>query len=64
MHVIKRSGEQAEVNFDEILNRISECCKNLDPIVNPVVMAQKVVSGVYPGVPTRELDELSARKSP
>ena len=61
MHVIKRNGEKAEVNFDAILDRISECCQNLDSIVNPVVMAQKVVSGVYPGVTTRELDEMAAR---
>eukprot|EP00606_Chrysophyceae_sp_TOSAG23-5_P000783 GSChrysophyteH2.ASY1.ANO1.551.1 assembled CDS len=61
MHVIKRNGEKAEVNFDAILDRISECCQNLDSIVNPVVMAQKVVSGVYPGVTTRELDEMAAQ---
>ena len=62
MYVVKRNGEQAPVNFDAILERIESCSKGLDDIVNPVVMAQKVVSGVYPGVSTRELDELAARK--
>jgi ribonucleoside-diphosphate reductase subunit M1 len=62
MYVVKRDGKQAPVNFDEILNRITECSKGLDEVVNPVVMAQKVVSGVYRGVTTRELDELAARK--
>ena len=62
MYVVKRDGKQAPVNFDEILNRITEFSKGLDEVVNPVVMAQKVVSGVYRGVTTRELDELAARK--
>lgn len=61
MFVVKRDGTEAPVNFDEILNRISEWCTGLDDAVNPVVMAQKVISGVYPGVSTRQLDELSAQ---
>ena len=60
MYVVKRDGSKENVSFDAILDRISGLCKGLDAIVDPVVITQKVVSGVYPGVTTRQLDELAA----
>ncbi len=60
MYVLKRDGKREAVSFDAIMNRISGLCDGLDPIVNPIVITQKVVSGVYPGVTTRQLDELAA----
>uniref|UniRef100_A0A7S3Q061 Ribonucleoside-diphosphate reductase n=1 Tax=Chaetoceros debilis TaxID=122233 RepID=A0A7S3Q061_9STRA len=62
MYVIKRNGNRASVSFDKITSRITKLCYGLDPkFVDPVVIAQKVISGVYPGVSTVELDELAAQ---
>ncbi len=52
----------SQVKFDKITSRISKLCYGLNnDYVDPVVVAQKVVSGVYPGVTTSELDELAAQ---
>ena len=62
MYVIKRNGEQQTVSFDKITTRISSLTKGLDnKFVDATLVAQKVVSGVYPGVTTEELDELAAQ---
>jgi len=62
MYVIKRDGSRASVSFDKITSRITKLCYGLDPkYVDPVVIAQKVIQGVYPGVTTAELDELAAQ---
>jgi len=42
------------------MERISSLCGGLAPIVDPIVVTQKVVAGVYPGVTTSQLDELAA----
>jgi ribonucleotide reductase alpha subunit len=60
MFVIKRDGHSEPVSFDKITTRIVNLCSGLDAIVDPIVVAQKVVSGVYPGVTTAQLDELAA----
>jgi ribonucleoside-diphosphate reductase alpha chain/ribonucleoside-diphosphate reductase subunit M1 len=60
MFVVKRSGEKHPVSFDKITKRITKLCDGLDKQVDPVVVAQKVVQGVYPGVTTSQLDELAA----
>lgn len=60
--VIKRSGKKESVHFDKITSRISKLCYGLNPkYVDPVVISQKVIQGVYPGVTTVELDELAAQ---
>lgn len=62
--VIKRNGNKVPVKFDEILNRIESLCYDLNKdFVNPVVLAQKVISGLYDGVKTSELDEIAAETS-
>jgi len=62
MYVIKRGGSRASVSFDKITSRITKLCYGLNPkFVDPVVIAQKVIQGVYPGVTTVELDELAAQ---
>lgn len=62
MYVIKRDGSRASVSFDKITSRITKLCYGLNPkFVDPVVIAQKVIQGVYPGVTTVELDELAAQ---
>eukprot|EP00750_Incisomonas_marina_P025764 INCI5662.2.p1 GENE.INCI5662.2~~INCI5662.2.p1 ORF type:complete len:811 (+),score=153.52 INCI5662.2:149-2581(+) len=61
MYVLKRNGTQEEVKFDKITSRLMKLCTGLNPdYVDPVVIAQKVVQGVYSGVTTEELDTLAA----
>eukprot|EP00567_Pseudictyota_dubia_P004422 CAMPEP_0197436222 /NCGR_PEP_ID=MMETSP1175-20131217/3696_1 /TAXON_ID=1003142 /ORGANISM="Triceratium dubium, Strain CCMP147" /LENGTH=821 /DNA_ID=CAMNT_0042965459 /DNA_START=105 /DNA_END=2570 /DNA_ORIENTATION=- len=61
MFVVKRNGRRESVYFDKITSRITKLCYGLDPKhVDPIIISQKVVQGVYPGVTTVELDELAA----
>lgn len=47
--------------FDKVTARISKLCYGLDVnFIDPVEIAQKVVTGIYPGVTTTELDNLAA----
>lgn len=62
MFVIKRDGKKEVVHFDKITSRINKLCYGLDAIhVDAVIISQKVIQGVYPGVTTIELDELAAQ---
>jgi len=60
MKVIKRSGEQENVSFDKVLRRLTQISTGLKN-VNIYEVAQKVVSGIYDGVKTSELDESAAQ---
>lgn len=61
MYVVKRDGRREEVKFDKITARITKLCYGLNAeYVDAVIISQKVVAGVYPGVTTSELDELAA----
>jgi hypothetical protein len=61
MFVVKRDGRQEDVHFDKITARIRKLCYGLDMrYIDPVAVAMKVVQGIYPGVTTRELDQLAA----
>jgi len=60
MFVIKRNGQKEQVHFDKITARISRLCYKLNDFVDPCLVSQKVVQGVYKGVTTSELDELAA----
>lgn len=64
MYVLKRNGNREPVKFDKITRRIEILC-DIEPklsveVVDPVLIAQKVISGVFPGVKTSELDNLAA----
>jgi ribonucleoside-diphosphate reductase subunit M1 len=62
MFVVKRNGESQRVSFDKITARITRLCYGLHPtLCDPVAVAQKVAAGVYSGVKTSELDELTAQ---
>ena len=63
MYVIKRNGQKQPVMFDKITSRINKLVYGLSKEVDPVSISQKVVSGVYKGVKTQELDELTAQTS-
>ena len=61
MFVLKRDGRKEAVIFDKITARITKLSYGLDPkVVNPVLVAQKVILGVYDGVTTSALDDLAA----
>lgn len=53
------------MQFDKITARVSRLCYGLDPDhVDPVTITQKVISGVYQGVTTIELDNLVCSARP
>ncbi|KAH0534069.1 ribonucleotide-diphosphate reductase subunit rnr1 [Glutinoglossum americanum] len=61
MFVYKRDGRKERVQFDKITARVSRLCYGLDmEHVDAACITQKVISGVYQGVTTVELDNLAA----
>lgn len=61
MFVIKRDGRTETVKFDKITARIEKLCYGLDQEhVEPILVAKKVIEGIYDGVTTTELDNLAA----
>ncbi|MCX8080729.1 MAG: ribonucleoside-diphosphate reductase subunit alpha [Bacteroidia bacterium] len=61
MFVIKRDGSRESVKFDKITARIQKLSYGLDlNHVDPILVAKKVIDGVYDGVTTSELDNLAA----
>lgn len=60
MFVYKRDGRKEKVQFDKITARVARLCYNLDSNVDAAQVTQKVISGVYQGVTTIELDNLAA----
>ena len=61
MQVIKRDGRRESVRFDKITARIEKLSYSLArSYVQPVEVAKKVISGIYDGVTTVELDNLAA----
>lgn len=61
MFVVKRSGRKEEINFDKITRRIASLANMGGSVlgVDVIDIAKKVVSGVYDGVHTSELDTLA-----
>jgi ribonucleoside-diphosphate reductase alpha chain len=61
MFVIKRDGRTEGIKFDKITSRIEKLCYGLNPEhVEPIMVAKKVIEGIYDGVTTTELDNLAA----
>ena len=61
MQVIKRDGRRESVRFDKITARIEKLSYSLARnYVQPVEVAKKVITGIYDGVTTVELDNLAA----
>jgi len=60
MDVVKRDGRKEPVKFDKITARIKKLCYGLNAIVQPEMVAMKVIEGLYDGVTTVELDNLAA----
>uniref|UniRef100_A0A1I7U1P9 Ribonucleoside-diphosphate reductase large subunit n=1 Tax=Caenorhabditis tropicalis TaxID=1561998 RepID=A0A1I7U1P9_9PELO len=60
-YVVKRDGRSEDVHFDKITSRIQKLSYGLNmEFVDPVAVAIKVISGLYKGVTTVELDNLAA----
>lgn len=63
MNVTKRNLTTEPVQFDKVTQRIEKLVKMKPPLsseyINPIVISQKVIQGIYDGVTTRELDMLS-----
>ncbi len=61
MLVVKRDGRRESVKFDKITARVEKMCYGLDRnFIEPLEIAKKVISGIYDGVTTVELDNLAA----
>ena len=60
MFVVKRDGRKETVKFDKITARIAKLCYGLNPIIDPMKIAMKVIEGVFDGVTTSQLDTLAA----
>lgn len=63
MYVLKRDGRKEAIKFDKVTARIKKLSYGLDPVVDPVAVAMKVIEGIYEGVTTTELDNLAAEVS-
>ena len=59
MHVLKRDGKKESVSFDKVLRRIQTSAQGLN--VQPDSLAQRVLSQIFDGVKTSDLDELAAQ---
>ena len=60
MFVVKRDGRKEPIMFDKITARILKLNYGLNPLVDPVRVAMRVIEGLYDGVTTSELDNLAA----
>ncbi len=60
MYVVKRDGRREAVKFDKITARVKKLCYELDPMVDATVVTLKVIDGIFDGVTTTELDNLTA----
>ncbi|XP_076288192.1 ribonucleoside-diphosphate reductase large subunit-like [Lasioglossum baleicum] len=61
MFVVKRDGRAENVHFDKITTRLQKLCYNLDvDYVDPTAITLRVISGLYSGVSTVQLDNLAA----
>ena len=60
MFVLKRDGRKEPIMFDKITARIRKLNYGLNPLVDPVRVAMRVIEGLYDGVTTSELYNLAA----
>jgi ribonucleoside-diphosphate reductase alpha chain len=60
MFVVKRNGKKEPVMFDKITERIKQQSYGLNPMVDGIKVAMRVIEGLYDGVSTTELDNLAA----
>lgn len=64
MLVIKRDGRKESVKFDKITARIDRLSYGLDMnFIDPVEISKKVITGIFDGISTQELDNLAAEQA-
>lgn len=64
MLVIKRDGRKESVKFDKITARIERLCYGLNmSFIDPIEISKKVITGIFDGILTHELDNLAAETS-
>ena len=64
MFVTTRSGKREPVQFDKITHRISQLTYGLDSkYVDAIQIAKRTINGLFDGITTEELDNLSAEVS-
>ncbi|HXH30103.1 MAG TPA: ribonucleoside-diphosphate reductase subunit alpha [Bacteriovoracaceae bacterium] len=63
MFVSTRSGKKEPVQFDKITHRISQLTYGLDSHVDSMQIAKRTINGLFDGITTEELDNLSAEVS-
>jgi ribonucleoside-diphosphate reductase alpha chain len=63
MDIIKRNGSREPLKLEKISSRIKKLTYGLNERVDPDKVSTKVVSGLYDGVSSTELDQLSAETS-
>ena len=65
MQIKKRDGRLEKLSFDKVIYRLSKLCNDrslgLLQTIDPDIIAQRVVSSIYDGVTSCELDEEAAR---
>lgn len=59
MKVVKRSGNIEHISFDKVLRRVRRAAYGLS--INPDVLSQQVLSQIYDGVKTEEIDDLTCQ---
>jgi ribonucleoside-diphosphate reductase alpha subunit len=60
MQVTKRNGKREPIMFEKITSFVKRECYGLNDIVDPVVISQKVISGLTDGVTVSQINELAA----
>lgn len=61
MKVIKRNGSHQDVHFDKITKRLASLQNRGTPLqIDPVIVAQKIVTQIHSEIKTSQLDELAS----
>jgi len=63
MDILKRNGTKEPLKLEKIGSRIKKLTYGLHDMVDPDLVSTKVASGLYDGVSSAELDQLSAETS-
>lgn len=60
-YVVKRNGKHQRVSFDKVLDRTRTAAEGLCNSIHCVEVSQNIISGIYPGITTSQLDEIASR---
>ena len=62
MRVKKRNGQLEDISFDKILKRIKTIGVEHNISINFAKLCQKIIDQIYDGIPTSQIDELTAEQ--